>query len=63
VKAWVPSPGRAYSGALACAHLLALLMLGVDFSIHMVKSGDSNFANGLKLFLQLLKRMVTNSDI
>ena len=49
--------------ALACAHLLALLMLGVDFSIHMVKSGDSNFANGLKLFLQLLKRMVTNSDI
>ena len=49
--------------ALVCAHLLALLMLGVDFSIHMVQSGDSNFANGFKLFMQLLKRMVTNSDI
>ena len=49
--------------ALVCAHLLALLMLGIDFSIHMVKSGDSNFAQGFKLFLDLLRRMLTNSDI
>ncbi len=48
--------------ALACAHLLALLMLGIDFSIHMIQTGDYNFANGFKLFVKLLIRMLTNSD-
>ena len=49
--------------ALACAHLLALFMLGMDFSIHMIQAGESNFVSGFKLFLQLLRRMVTNSDM
>ena len=49
--------------ALACAHLLALLMLGMDFSIHMIQAGESNFVSGFKLFIQLLRRMVTNSDM
>ena len=49
--------------ALLCAHLLALLMLGVDFSIHMVQTGDYNLAEGFKLFMNLLRRMVTNSDV
>ena len=48
--------------ALACAHLLALLMLGIDFSIHMIQAGESNFANGFKLFIKLLVRMITNTD-
>ena len=48
--------------ALACAHLLALIMLGIDFSIHMIMAGESNFASGFKLFVKLLVRMVTNSD-
>ena len=48
--------------ALVCAHLLALLMLGIDFSIHMIQTGDYNFVNGLKLFVKLLIRMLTNSD-
>ena len=49
--------------ALACAHLLALLMLGIDFSIHMIQTGNDNFASGFKLFVKLLVRMVTNSDV
>ena len=49
--------------SLACAHLLALLMLGIDFSIHMIQTGDYNFANGFKLFVKLLNRMLTNSDL
>jgi len=49
--------------ALVCAHLLALLMLGIDFSIHMIQTGDSNFVDGFKLFVKLLNRMVTNTDI
>ena len=48
--------------ALACAHLLALILLGIDFSIHMIQTGDYNFANGFKLFVKLLIRMLTNSD-
>jgi hypothetical protein len=49
--------------ALVCAHLLALLMLGVDFSIHMIQTGDSNFVDGFKLFIKLLNRMLTNTDV
>ena len=49
--------------ALVCAHLMALLMLGIDFSIHMIQTGDSNFVDGFKLFVKLLNRMVTNSDL
>ena len=49
--------------ALMCAHLLALIMLGIDFSIHMIQAGDYNFVSGFKLFLQLLIRMLTNSDL
>jgi hypothetical protein len=49
--------------ALLCAHLLALLMLGIDFSIHMIQTGDYNFVDGFKLFIKLLKRMLTNSDV
>ena len=48
--------------ALACAHLLALMMLGIDFIIHMMQAGESNLVNGFKLFVKLLVRMVTNSD-
>ena len=48
--------------ALACAHLLALLMLGIDFSIHMIQAGESNLLGGLKLFVKLLIRMLTNTD-
>lgn len=47
---------------LACAHLLALILLGIDFSFHMLQSGDSNFVSGFKLFVKLLIRMLTNSD-
>ena len=49
--------------ALVCAHLLALLMLGIDFSIHMIQTGDSNFVDGFKLFIKLLNRMLTNTDV
>ena len=49
--------------ALVCAHLLALIMLGIDFSIHMLQAGESNFASGFKMFVKLLFRMVTNSDV
>ena len=49
--------------ALVCAHLLALIMLGIDFSIHMIQAGESNFASGFKMFVKLLFRMVTNSDV
>ncbi len=48
--------------ALTCAHLLALLMLGIDFSIHMIQAGESNIIGGFKLFGKLLVRMVTNSN-
>ena len=48
--------------ALVCAHLLALLMLGIDFSIHMIQAGESNLLGGFKLFVKLLIRMLTNSD-
>ena len=50
------------AAALVCAHLLALIMLGIDFSIHMIMAGESNFASGFKLFVKLLVRMVTNTD-
>ena len=49
--------------ALLCAHMLALLMLGIDFSIHMIQTGDSNFVDGFKLFIKLLNRMLTNTDV
>lgn len=49
--------------ALGLAHLLALFMLGVDFSIHMIQAGDYNFVTGFELFIKLLVRMVTNSDV
>ena len=49
--------------ALACAHLLALLLLGIDFSIHMIQADGYNFITGFKLFAKLLVRMVTNSDV
>ena len=49
--------------ALFCAHLLALILLGIDFSIHMIQSGESNLLGGFKLFVQLLFRMLTNTDI
>ncbi len=49
--------------ALVSAHLLALLMLGIDFSIHMIQTGDSNFVDGFKLFIKLLNRMLTNTDV
>ena len=48
--------------ALVCAHLLALLMLGIDFSIHMIQAGESNLLGGFELFVKLLIRMLTNSD-
>jgi hypothetical protein len=48
--------------ALACAHLLALLMLGIDFSIHMIQAGESNLLGGFNLFVKLLIRMLTNTD-
>ena len=48
--------------ALVCAHLLALLMLGIDFSIHMIQAGESNLLGGFKLFVKLLIRMLTNTD-
>jgi len=48
---------------LVCAHLLALLMLGIDFSLHMIKAGESDFVDGFKLFIKLLNRMLTNSDV
>ena len=41
--------------ALVCAHLLALIMLGIDFSIHMIQAGESNFASGFKMFVKLLR--------
>ena len=49
--------------ALVCAHLLALMMLGIDFIIHMIQIGDYDFIAGFKLFVKLLVRMVTNSDV
>ena len=49
--------------ALVSAHLLALLMLGIDFSIHMIQTGDSNFVDGFKLFIKLVNRMLTNTDV
>ena len=49
--------------ALVCAHLMALMVLGIDFSIHMIQAGESNFVDGFKLFIKLLNRMVTNSDV
>ena len=49
--------------ALVCAHLMALLMLGIDFSLHMIQTGDSNFVDGFKLFVKLLNRMLTISDL
>ena len=48
--------------AMVCAHLLALLMLGIDFSIHMIQAGESNLLGGFELFVKLLIRMLTNSD-
>ncbi len=38
-------------------------MLGIDFSFHMIKAGDYDFVSGFKLFVQLLIRMLTNSDL
>ena len=49
--------------ALVCAHLLALLFLGIDFIYHMIQTGDYNFVDGFKLFIKLLNRMLTNSDV
>ena len=49
--------------ALVCAHLMALLVLGIDFSIHMIQTGESNLVDAFKLFVQLINRMVTNTDI
>ena len=49
--------------ALVCAHLLALLFLGIDFIYHLIQTGDYNFVDGFKLFLKLLNRMLTNSDV
>ncbi|MBR5171058.1 MAG: DUF3667 domain-containing protein [Muribaculaceae bacterium] len=49
--------------ALVCAHLLALIMLGIDFSIHMIQAGESNLIGGFKLFVKLLIRMVTNTNV
>ena len=48
--------------SLLCAHLLALMMLGLDFMYHMLQTGDYNLVEGFKLFVKLLVRMVTNSD-
>ena len=48
--------------ALVCAHLLALLFLGIDFIYHLIQTGDYNFVDGFKLFIKLLNRMLTNSD-
>ena len=48
--------------SLVCAHLLALMMLGIDFIYHMLQTGDYNFVDGFKLFVKLLIRMITNSD-
>lgn len=45
------------------AILLALLMLGIDFSIHMFLAGQSDMLSGFKLFVKLMIRMVTNSDL
>lgn len=49
--------------SLACAILLALFMLGVDFRIHMFQAGQSDVVSGFKLFVTLLVRMVTNTDV
>ena len=49
--------------ALVCAHLLALLFLGIDFIYHLIQTGDYNFVDGFKLFIKLLNRMLTNSDV
>ena len=49
--------------ALACAHLMALVFLGIDFSIHMIQTGEFNFISGFKLFMKLLIRMVTATDV
>ncbi len=38
-------------------------MLGVDFSIHMFQAGQSDVVSGFKLFVTLLMRMVTNTDV
>ena len=46
-----------------CAHLLALIILGIDFSIHMMQNGATNPFAEFKLFIKLLTRMVTNSDM
>ena len=51
------------AAALVCAVLIALVLLGIDFSVHMLQTGDYNFASGMKLFMQLLVRMLTNSDV
>ena len=48
--------------SLLCAHLLALMMLGLDFMYHMLQTGDYNLVEGFKLFVKLLIRMITNSD-
>ncbi len=49
--------------ALICAVLIALILLGVDFSVHAFQTGNYNLATGFKLFVKLLVRMVTNSDV
>ena len=49
--------------ALACAHLMALIFLGIDFSIHMIQTGEFNFISGVKFFVRLLIRMVTATDV
>lgn len=49
--------------ALVCAHLLALLFLGIDFIYHLIQTGDYNYVDGFKLFIKLLNRMLTNSDV
>ena len=49
--------------ALFCAILIALLLLGIDFSYHMLQAGDTNFVSGFKLFVKLLVRMITKSDV
>ena len=49
--------------ALVCAHLMALIFLGIDFSIHMIQTGEFNFISGVKFFVRLLIRMVTATDV
>lgn len=48
---------------MRAARVSALFMLGMDFSFHMIQAGDYNFVTGFKLFVKLLVRMVTNSDV